>query len=115
VLVWRLSNLLDASFCIETLEEALSHGRPEIFNTDQGSQFTDDDFTGVLRAHGVAISMDGRGRFADNIFVERLWRSLKYEEVVCCGKLYRRWGPPESACRGRLQTATSCEGKEPWW
>ena len=56
-------------------------GRPEIFNTDQGSQFTDDDFTGVLRAHGVAISMDGRGRFADNIFVERLWRSLKYEEV----------------------------------
>jgi putative transposase len=81
VLAWRLSNLLDASFCIETLEEALSHGRPEIFNTDQGGQFTDDDFTGVLRAHGVAISMDGRGRFADNIFVERLWRSLKYEEV----------------------------------
>ena len=63
------------------LEDALSQGRPEIFNTDQGSQFTDDDFTGVLRAHGVAISMDGRGRFADNIFVERLWRSLKYEEV----------------------------------
>ena len=81
VLAWRLSNLLDASFCIEALEEALSQGRPEIFNTDQGSQFTDDDFTGVLRAHGVAISMDGRGRFADNIFVERLWRSLKYEEV----------------------------------
>ena len=81
VLAWRLSNLLDASFCIEALEDALSHGRPEIFNTDQGSQFTDDDFTGVLRAHGVAISMDGRGRFADNIFVERLWRSLKYEEV----------------------------------
>jgi putative transposase len=81
VLAWRLSNLLDASFCIEALEDALSHGQPEIFNTDQGSQFTDDDFTGVLRAHGVAISMDGRGRFADNIFVERLWRSLKYEEV----------------------------------
>ena len=81
VLAWRLSNLLDASFCIEALEDALSQGRPEIFNTDQGSQFTDDDFTGVLRAHGVAISMDGRGRFADNIFVERLWRSLKYEEV----------------------------------
>src|SRR6202161_3966782 len=80
VLAWRLSNLLDASFCIEALEDALSHGRPEIFNTDQGSQFTDDDFTGVLRAHGVAISMDGRGCFADNIFVERLWRSLKYEE-----------------------------------
>ena len=77
VLSWRLSNLLEASFCIE----ALLKGRPEIFNTDQGSQFTDDGFTGVLRAHGVAISMDGRGRFADNIFVERLWRSLKYEEV----------------------------------
>jgi putative transposase len=81
VLSWRLSNLLEAGFCIEALEEALLKGRPEIFNTDQGSQFTDDGFTGVLRAHGVAISMDGRGRFADNIFVERLWRSLKYEEV----------------------------------
>jgi putative transposase len=81
VLAWRLSNLLDASFCIEALEEALRQGRPEIFNTDQGSQFTDDGFTGVLRGHAVAISMDGRGRFADNIFVERLWRSLKYEEV----------------------------------
>ena len=81
VLAWRLSNLLEASFCIETLEEALRQGQPEIFNTDQGSQFTDEDFTGVLGAHGVAISMDGRGRFSDNIFVERLWRSLKYEEV----------------------------------
>ena len=81
VLAWRLSNLLDASFCIETLEEALRQGRPEIFNTDQGSQFTDEDFTNVLCAHGVAISMDGRGRFSDNIFVERLWRSLKFEEV----------------------------------
>lgn len=81
VLAWRLSNMLDASFCIEALEEALNQGRPEIFNTDQGSQFTDEDFTGMLRAHGIAISMDGRGRFADNIFVERLWRSLKYEEV----------------------------------
>src|SRR5215469_10946502 len=81
VLSWRLSNLLEASFCIEALEEALLKGCPEIFNTDQGSQFTDDGFTSLLRAHGVAISMDGRGRFADNIFVERLWRSLKYEEV----------------------------------
>jgi putative transposase len=81
VLAWRLSNLLDASFCIEALEEALSQGRPEIFNTDQGSQFTDNDFTNVLCDHGVAISMDGRGRFSDNIFVERLWRSLKFEEV----------------------------------
>jgi putative transposase len=81
VLAWRLSNLLDASFCIEALEEALRQGQPEIFNTDQGSQFTDEEFTGVLGAHGVAISMDGRGRFSDNIFVERLWRSLKYEEI----------------------------------
>jgi len=81
VLAWRLSNLLEASFCVEALEEALSFGRPEIFNTDQGSQFTDQDFTGALDAHGIAISMDGRGRFSDNIFVERLWRSLKYEEV----------------------------------
>jgi len=81
VLAWRLSNTLDVSFCVEALEEALSQGRPEIFNTDQGSQFTDEDFTGVLCAHGVAISMDGRGRFSDNIFVERLWRSLKYEEA----------------------------------
>src|SRR5271157_3710512 len=81
VLAWRLSNLLDASFCIEALEDALRQGRPDMFNTDQGSQFTGDGFTGVLRGHGVAISMDGRGRYADNIFVERLWRSLKYEEV----------------------------------
>ena len=81
VLAWRLSNLLDTSFCIAAVEEALGQGQPEIFNTDQGSQFTDDDFTGVLRDHQVAISMDGRGRFSDNIFVERLWRSLKYEEV----------------------------------
>jgi putative transposase len=81
VLAWRLSNLLDSSFCVEALDEALSQGRPEIFNTDQGSQFTGDDFLDVLRIHGVAISMDGRGRFSDKIFVERLWRSLKYEEV----------------------------------
>jgi putative transposase len=81
VLAWRLSNLLDSRFCVEALEDALSKGRPEIFNTDQGSQFTGDDFIDVLRSHGIAISMDGRGRFSDNIFVERLWRSLKYEEV----------------------------------
>jgi len=81
LLAWRLPNLLDTSFCIEALEEALCQGRPEIFNTDQGSQFTDAGFTGMLRGHGVAISMDGRGRYADNIFVERLWRSVKYEEV----------------------------------
>ena len=82
VLAWRLSNTLDADFCVEALEEALSrYGRPEIFNTDQGSQFTSDDFTGTLKRHDVTISMDGKGRCMDNIFVERLWRSLKYEEV----------------------------------
>jgi putative transposase len=82
VLAWHLSNTLGADFCVEALEEALSrYGRPEIFNTDQGSQFTSDDFTGTLKRHGVTISMDGKGRFMDNIFVERLWRSLKYEEV----------------------------------
>jgi putative transposase len=82
VLAWRLSNTLSAEFCVEALEEALVRcGRPEIFNTDQGSQFTSDDFTGTLKRHGIMISMDGKGRYMDNIFVERLWRSLKYEEV----------------------------------
>ena len=82
VLAWRLSNTMDAGFCIEALKEALvQYGRPEIFNTDQGSQFTSLDFTGVLSDASVAISMDGRGRCMDNIFIERLWRSLKYEAV----------------------------------
>ena len=82
VLAWRLSNTLGAEFCVAALEEALSsYDRPEIFNTDQGSQFTSDDFTGMLKRHGITISMDGKGRCMDNIFVERLWRSLKYEEV----------------------------------
>jgi putative transposase len=82
VLSWRLSNTMDAGFCVEALKEALvMYGAPEIFNTDQGSQFTSIDFTGVLSAAGVKISMDGRGRYLDNIFIERLWRSLKYEAV----------------------------------
>ncbi len=82
VLAWRLSNTMDAGFCVEALVEALArYGRPEIFNTDQGSQFTSFDFTGVLKDAGVAISMDGRGRCMDNVFIERLWRSLKYEAV----------------------------------
>src|ERR1041385_4336255 len=82
VLAWRLSNTLGAAFFLEVPDEALSrHGRPEIFNTDQGSQFTSDDFTDTLQRHKVTISMDGKGRYMDNIFVERLWRSLKYEEV----------------------------------
>ncbi len=82
VLAWRLSNTMDARFCVEALKDALARGgRPEIFNTDQGSQFTSFDFTGVLKDADVAISMDGRGRCMDNIFIERLWRSLKYEAV----------------------------------
>jgi len=82
VLSWRVSNTLDVEFCLEALEEALSrHGRPEVFNTDQGSQFTSPRFTGVLQRAGVRISMDGRGRWLDNVFIERLWRSLKYECV----------------------------------
>jgi len=82
VLAWRLSNSMDASFCVEAQEEALDrYGSPDIFNTDQGSQFTSFDFTGVLKSVGVTISMDGRGRCMDNIFIERLWRSLKYEAI----------------------------------
>lgn len=81
VLSWRLSNSLDAEFCVAALEEALSCAKPEIFNTDQGSQFTSDEFTGRLQQAGVAISMDGRGRALDNVFVERLWRTVKYEEI----------------------------------
>jgi putative transposase len=81
VLAWRLSNSLDSDFCVEALEEALASGRPKIFNTDQGVQYTSREFTGRLKAAAVAISMDGRGRALDNVFVERLWRSVKYEEV----------------------------------
>jgi putative transposase len=82
VLSWRLSNTLDTSFCIEALEEALRrYGTPEIFNTDQGSQFTSDDFTKVLKDHRIKISMDGKGRWIDNVFIERLWKSVKYQDV----------------------------------
>ena len=81
VLSWRLSNTLDAGFCVEALEEALKKGRPDIFNTDQGAQFTSEAFTGLLQQHGVRISMDGKGSYNDNLFIERLWRSVKYEEV----------------------------------
>lgn len=82
VLAWRLSNTMDVEFCIAALEEAMmKHGRPEIFNTDQGSQFTSPRFTEILRDAGVRLSMDGRGRWLDNVFIERLWRSLKYECV----------------------------------
>jgi len=80
VLSWRVSNTMDVEFCVEALQEALARfGHPEIFNSDQGSQFTSSDFTDVLKAADVRISMDGRGRWMDNVFIERLWRSLKYE------------------------------------
>src|SRR6201990_1474161 len=82
VLAWRVSNTLGADFCVEALEEALArYGKPEIFNTDQGSQFTSEPFTGVLLKNEIAISTDGKGAWRDNVFVERLWRTIKYEEV----------------------------------
>ncbi len=86
VLSWRISNSMEAAFCVDCLEEALRHhGKPEIFNSDQGAQFTSEAFTGVLKREGIQISMDGRGRAFDNIFVERLWRSVKYEDVYLKG------------------------------
>ncbi len=86
VLAWRLSNTLTTDFCLEALEEAMNkYGRPEIFNTDQGSQFTDEDWIAMLAGAGIAISMDGKGRWIDNVFIERLWRSVKYEEVYLRG------------------------------
>jgi putative transposase len=91
VLSWRLSNTLDGSFCLDMLQEALSLGRPEVFNTDQGVQFTAEAFTRRLQSAGVAVSMDGKGRCLDNVFVERLWRSVKYENVY----LYRYETVPE--------------------
>src|SRR5262249_2946258 len=81
VVAWRLSNTLDGSFCLDMLEEALSRGRPEVFNTDQGVQFTAGAWTSRLESAGVQVSMDGRGRCLDNVFVERLWRTVKYEDI----------------------------------
>ena len=86
VLAWRLSNTLSTDFCVEALEEAIArYGTPEIFNTDQGSQFTSVEFTDVLKTHGIRISMDGKGCWRDNVFVERLWKSVKYEEIYLHG------------------------------
>ena len=85
VIAWRLSNTIDGSFCLEMLEEALRSGKPEVFNTDQGAQFTAEAFTGCLERAGVSVSMDGRGRALDNVFVERLWRSVKYEDIYIQG------------------------------
>jgi len=90
VLSWKLSNTMDVDFCIEALKEALRKGTPEIFNTDQGSQFTSEAFTGLLKEHGIKISMDGKGSYNDNLFIERLWRSVKYEEVYL--KAYQNGG-----------------------
>jgi len=82
VLAWRLSISMDTAFCTEAVEEAIArYGKPEIFNTDQGSQFTSNEFTGLLHGHGIRISMDGKGCWRDNVFIERVWRSIKYEEV----------------------------------
>jgi putative transposase len=85
VIAWRLSNTLDGSFCLDMLKEALRQGRPEVFNTDQGVQFTSQAWTGRVESAGVAVSMDGRGRCLDNVFVERLWRSVKYEDIYLHG------------------------------
>ena len=87
ILSWRLSNTLESDFCLEALKEALKKGCPEIFNTDQGSQFTSKEFVTLLESRGIRVSMDGSGRYADNLFIERLWRTLKYEEVYL--KTYR--------------------------
>ena len=80
VLAWRLSNTMDVEFCGQALQQALSQGKPEIFNTDQGSQFTSEAFTGMLLEQGIQIGMDGKGRYLDNILVERLWRRIKYKD-----------------------------------
>ena len=85
VIAWRLSNTLDGAFCLDMLEEALGQGRPEVFNTDQGVQFTAAAWTSRLESAGVAVSMDGRGRYLDNVFVERLWRTVKYEDIYLHG------------------------------
>jgi putative transposase len=88
VLAWRLSITMEVDFCLEAVEAAMArHGKPDIFNTDQGSQFTSAAFTGLLLKNAIAIAMDGRGSWRDNVFVERLWRSVKYEEVVCCERV----------------------------
>jgi len=97
VLAWRLSNTLDGSFCLEMLDEALSRGRPQVFNTDQGVQFTAQAWTGRLESAGVAVSMDGKGRCLDTVFVERLWRTVKYEAIYLwryetVPELQRGWG-----------------------
>jgi putative transposase len=101
VLSWRLSNTLEGRFCLEALDEALTRGRPEIFNTDQGSQFTSREYTSCLEEAGIAVSRDGRGRALDNVFVERLWRSVKYEDIYL--KDYEQVAELESGLRAHFQ------------
>jgi putative transposase len=96
ILSWQLSNTLENDFCVTALQEALKRGKPEIFNTDQGSQFTSRDFTGLLESYGIQVSMDGQGRYIDNLFIERLWRTLKYEEV------YLKAYPDASVARAEI-------------
>ena len=109
VLAWRISNSMDTAFCVDCLEDALSRlGKPEIFNRDQGSQFTSAVFTDVLKREGIAISMDGRGRALDNIFVERLWRSVKYEDVYLKG-----YGTVTELTRGLAEYFTFYNGERP--
>jgi putative transposase len=103
VLAWRLSNTLDGRFCLETLQRALQQNHPEIFNTDQGVQFTAHEFTNTLETLGIRVSMDGRGRALDNIFVERLWRSVKYEDIV------RHVLPKSQGCEGWQARAASSQ------
>jgi len=126
VLAWRLSITMEATFCVEALTKAVArHGKPDIFNTDQGRQFTSLEFTAVLRDAGVAISMDGRGRWLDNVFIERLWRSLKYEAVYLheltdgfeAERLIGEWcsfynhGRPHSALAGRTPAEAYAAGR----
>ena len=108
VLAWRTANTLTTDFCVAALEEALTqYGTPEIFNTDQGSQFTSTDFTAALDSRGIRISMDGKGRWVDNVFVERLWRSLKYEDIYLKAMLPSRRPIAGSAC---ISTSTTASG-----
>jgi putative transposase len=122
VLAWRLSITMETDFCVAALQEAMDrYGRPEIFNTDQGVQFTAAAFIAQLEAGGVQVSMDGKGRFLDNIFIERLWRSLKYEEVVCCERGSSKFGaprgfiedggrPPEVGLQGQISNHHKLQG-----
>lgn len=118
VIAWRLSNTLTADFCVECLEEALQYGKPEIFNTDQGCQFTSEEFTSALLNRGIQISMDGRGRALDNIFVERLWRTVKYEDVYLKG--YQTIPDAQAGLRDYFdyynmqRRHSSLEHKTPW-